>query len=146
MRMPSPKRFDQDERLALNDLRCYRCRPRSCHTGLARCESVWTGTRSKACAKHQALTQCDSHQVQKIWEELVRDNSQRQRCSTHWSLDSEDQEVWDQILCKLKDSLVTNFVLSCLTLPVEMAAVKVEAVGGVLVRTAAGIFTDQLHD
>ena len=45
-----------------------------------------------------------------------------------------------------KDSLVTNFVPSCLTLPVELAAVKVEAVGGVLVRTAAGIFTDQLHD
>ena len=45
-----------------------------------------------------------------------------------------------------KGSLVTNFVLSCLTLPVEMAAVKVEAVGGVLVCTAAGIFTDQLHD
>ena len=45
-----------------------------------------------------------------------------------------------------KGSLVTNFVLSCLTLPVEMAAVKAEAVGGVLVRTAAGIFTDQLHD
>ena len=98
--MPSPKRFPQDEGLELNDLRCYRCWRRSCHRSWAQCESVWTGLRSMACAKHQALAHCDSHQVQKIQEELNHDNSQQQRCSTHWSLDSEDQEVWNQILVR----------------------------------------------